>query len=239
MPAKFKERRTVWLVGMGLLLAAGLASTVAASEVKVRLRLPVRARLDLSGHDTITIAPCMVVSSEGDEEAWRGEVDVQREFERYASRLLSRRTPLKVVESGPIDYPTYDLEVLARDPDFWAFVGERTQADLILACSLDFDVQDKSGYVAEEVISPFDGRTYYRQVLVENTGFEFDILLQVLNGRTGELLHSDNFKDFKQFEGESADPVMGMFSNLYSLEDRIAGIFAVRQIETTRTLFTD
>lgn len=239
MRRKLRQSPVSRVLALGLLLTAGTASTLAAADVKVRLRLPVRARLDLSGLNTITIAPCMVVSSEGDEEAWRGEIDVQREFERYASRLLSRRTPLKVVESGPLDYPTYDLEALARDPDFWAFVGEQTQADLILACSLDFDVQDKSGYVAEEVISPFDGRTYYRQVLVENTGFEFDILLQVLNGRSGELLYSDNFKDFKQFEGESADPVMGMFSNLYALEDRIAGIFAVRQIETTRTLFTD
>jgi hypothetical protein len=128
---------------------------------------------------------------------------------------------------------------LSRDQDFWAFVGERTQSDLIMACSLDFDVQDRSGYRTEEYVSPYDGRTYYRQVLVENTGFEFDIVLQILDGQTGELLFSDNFKDFRQLDQGDADPIQGMFSNLYALEDRISGIFAQRRIEARRTLYTD
>ena len=51
-------------------------------------------------------------------------------------------------------------------------------------------------------------------------------------------MYSDNFKDFKSFEGESADPLMGMFENLYALEDRIAGIFTSRSIQTVRNLFT-
>ncbi len=108
-----------------------------------------------------------------------------------------------------------------------------------MACSLDFDVQDRSGYRTEEYVSPFDGRTYFRQVLVENTGFEFDIVLQILDGRDGELLYSDNFKDFRQLDGGEADPIQGMFRNLYALEDRIAGIFAQRRIEARRTLYTE
>ncbi len=141
--------------------------------------------------------------------------------------------------SSPIDYPTYDLEMLSRDPDFWRVIGERTQADLILTGSLDFDIQDRSGYRTEEYVSPFDGRTYYRQVLVEQTGFEYDIVVQVYDGKTGELLFSDNFKDFKSFEGEKADPLRGMFENLYALEGRIVGIFAQKEIEATRVLLTD
>ena len=205
--------------------------------LEVKLSLPVRAQIDLAGRGSITIAPCMIVTDEGQETS--SEIDLQREFERYVSRLVTRRTPLKFIESGPIDYPTYDLDELAMDEDFWAFVGERTQSDLILACSLDFDIQDRSGYRSEEYISPYDGRTYYRQVLVENTGFEFDIVLQILDGETGELLFSDNFKDFRQLDSGDADPIQGMFSNLYALEDRISGIFAQRRIEARRTLYTD
>ena len=105
-------------------------------------------------------------------------------------------------------------------------LGERTEADLILAGSLDFDIQDRSGYRTEEYVSPFDGRTYYRQVLVEQTGFEYDIVMEVYRRRDRRALYSDNFKDFKQFEGESVDPLAGMFENLYALEDRIVGIFS-------------
>lgn len=226
---------------LAAVLALGLwpAAAARAASVEVRLLLPVRARLDLAGRSTIAVAPFLVVTQEGEEVAQRRGLDVQGEFERYLLRLLKRQTPLRVLESGPVDYPIYELDRLSKDVDFWRALGERLQADLILTGSLDFDVQDRSGYRTEEYVSPFDGRTYYRQVLVEQTGFEYDIVMLVVDGRTGEELYSDNFKDFKSFEGEGADPLVGMFENLYALEDRIAGIFTQRQVETLRALFTN
>ena len=152
--------------------------------------------------------------------------------------MLRRETELRVLEPVPVQYPTYDLEQLAKQTDFWRALGERLQTDLILAGGLDFDVQDRTGYRTEEYVSPFNGRTYYRQVLVEQTGFEYDILMQVYDGKTGALLYQDNFKDFQNFEGESADPLRGMFENLFSLEDRILGVFTQKEIEASRLLFT-
>lgn len=219
------------------LTIALLGAPLAASTVKVTLELPVRATLDLAGRDSILSAPFLVVRQEG-EEAFRGrDVDVQKDFQRYLSKLLRRDTDLQVREIEYLDYPTYDLDMLSRDRDFWAALGERNDADLIMAGSVDFDVKDRSGYRLEEYVSPFDGRTYYRQVLVEETGFAFDILLQVYDGETGELLHSDNFKDFRTLEGSKVDPMAGMFQNLRALEDRIVGIFAQKRVETTRFLF--
>jgi hypothetical protein len=231
-------------VGFGLAVAAALlaAAPVAAGEVEVRLKLPVRARLDLEGRSTVAALPFLVVGREGSQtlERLRGtSIDVQKEFERYLLKVIRRETRLKVIETGPLDYPTYDLELLAADTPFWVAAGERTQADLLVTGSLDFDIQDKSGYRTEEYVSPFDGRSYYRQVLVEQTGFEYDIVLMVFDGRTGERLYSENFKDFKQFEGERADPLRGMFENLASLEDRIVNVFAQKTVEATRFLLTD
>lgn len=216
-----------------------VSAPVWAGTTEVSLTLPVRARLDLAGRRTIAPTPFIMVSQEGEGQLPGRDIDVQEEFERYMEKLVRRETDLKVVEVGPVDYPTYDLEMLARDSDFWRALGERLQTDLILAGSIDFDIQDRSGYRTEEYVSPFDGRTYQRQVLVEETGFEYDIVMQIYDGLTGELLYTDNFKDFKQYEGESADPLVGMFSNLYSLEDRIVGIFAQKEVEATRVLFTD
>jgi hypothetical protein len=215
-----------------------VAAPLLAGQVQVRLSLPVKARIDLANRSSVTVAPFLVVSEEGEESIERRGIDVQREFEKYLNRLLRRQTQLKLIDSGPIDYPTYDLEELARDGDFWRYIGERTQADLIVTGSLDFDVQDRSGYRTEEYVSPYDGRTYYRQVLIEQTGFEYDIVMQVFDGRSGEQLYTDNFKDFKQFESERADPLAGMFENLYALEDRIAGIFTQKRVEASRVLFT-
>jgi hypothetical protein len=220
-----------------LLLAVPVA--VEAGSVEVRLSLPVRARLDLTNRSTLLPAPFVVVRQEGEGRIEGSNIDVQREFERYLLKILRRDTDLRIVESGPIDYPTYDLRMLARDADFWRALGERTQADLILTGSLDFDIQDRSGYRTEEYVSPFDGRTYFRQVLVEQTGFEYDIVVRVFDGRTGEQIYTDNFKDFKSFEGERADPLAGMFENLYALEDRLLGIFVQKRVAATRLLLTD
>ena len=221
-----------------LLVGLTMATTVPATAdtVKVKLEMPVKATLDLEERETLLAAPFLVVRQEG-ESRFRGQdIDVQEEFQRYLDKLLRRDTELEVLELQNLEYPTYDLTLLARDSDFWAALGERTGADLILTGSLDFDVQDRSGYRLEEYTSPFDGKTYYRQVLVEETGFEFDILLQVYDGETGELLHEDNFKDFRTLEGAKVDPVAGMFRNLRALEDRIVGIFAQKTVEATRLL---
>ncbi len=221
-------------------LLTAASATLWAQSTEVRLRLPQRARLDIEGNESITIVPFLVVSQEGEDRPIRGrDIDVQQEFERYLLKVLRRDTDLKVLESSPVDLPTFDIDRLSREQDFWAAVGSRSSADLVLGGSLDFDIQDKTGYRTEAFTSPYDGREYYRQVLVEQTGFEYDILLQVFDGETGKLLYTDNFKDFQSIEGEDADPLVGMFENLYAIEDRLVNIFTVKEIEASRILFTE
>lgn len=225
-----------------LVLAALLMFAAAwpafAGSVEVKLTLPQRAKLDLQGRKSLAVAPFLVVSQEGAEKIKGRDIDVQKEFNRYLLKVLRRETELKVVEPGPIDFPTYDLEQLSRQADFWRALGERTQTDLILTGGLDFDIQDRSGYRTEEYVSPYNGRTYLRQVLVEQTGFQYDILMQVYDGKTGAVLYQDNFKDFQSFEGENTDPLAGMFENLLSLEDRIVNVFTQKEVEASRILFT-
>lgn len=231
-------RRTVAAALLPLALTA-LATDARADSTEVQLRLPQRARIDLAGRETLVVVPFLVVSQEGSEGVRGRDIDVQKEFERYLLKVLRRETALRLVESGPVDFPTFDVERLSRDQDFWAALGSRTQADLVLAGSLDFDIQDRTGYRTEPYTSPYDGQKYYRQVLVEQTGFSYDILMYVFDGESGAMIYRDNFKDFQSFEGEDADPLVGMFENLYSIEDRISNIFTVRTVEASRVLFTD
>ncbi len=231
-----EPRRCRLALAFALLAALGTGAA-GAGWVQVKLKLPVRAALDLTGHKKLAVVPFQVVKQEG-ESTFRGkDVDIRGDFHRYLIKVLKRDSGLDVEAAEGVEYPSDDFEALSHDHDFWRALGERTKSDLILAGSLDFDIQDKSGYRLEEYTSPYDGRTYYRQVLVEETGFEFDILMQVYDGATGELLYTDNFKDFKTLEGSRADPVEGMFQNLYALEDRIVGIFAKKDVEATRTLY--
>lgn len=178
----------------------------------------------------------MTVSFDGESSSEIGDVDVEGEFVGYLNRVLRRTTHLKVLEYGPLEFPTRDLSKLAKDGDFWRYVGEMTQADLIVAGGLDFDVETRQGY-RSELFSTSSTTTYYRQVLVERSGYEFDILMLVLDGKTGELLFAENFKDFRAFDQARIDPLVGMYENLDALEDRIVGIFARRWMRTTRSIF--
>ncbi|HYL06117.1 MAG TPA: flagella assembly protein FlgT middle domain-containing protein [Thermoanaerobaculia bacterium] len=224
-----------WLI---VTLCCLAAAPLSAGSVEVKLKLPQRARLNLQGRKTIAVTPFVVVSKEGESKVQGKNIDVQKEFGRYLFKVLRRETELKVLDSGPVEFPTYDLEQLPRQVDFWRAIGERTNADLILTGGIDFDIQDRTGYRTEEYSSPYNGQQYYRQVLVEQTGFQYDILMQVYDGKTGQLLYQDNFKDFQNFQGQRADPMAGMFENLASLQDRILNVFTLKEIEASRILFT-
>jgi hypothetical protein len=214
-----------------------IAAAALPEIVEVELTLPLPARLDLRGRENVVVTPFLTVSLDGDSGVGENaKVDVQKEFDRYLRRILRRTTRLKVLESGPLDFPSYDLKDLSEDGDFWRYVGETTQADLILAGGIDFDVHRLKGYREE----PFSAgsATYFRRVLVEKSGFEFDILMLVIDGRSGGLLFADNFKDFREFDRARVDPLVGMYENLDALEARIMNIFAERTLTTARSMFS-
>jgi hypothetical protein len=231
-----KPRRLPILLSFLLALGAALP---AQAQVEVRLKIPQRAKLDLRGKETVTVVPFLVVAEEGETPGAERDVDVEAEFTRYLEKILRRETDLRLVEAGPVGYPTYDLDPLLENAGFWRDLGERVQADLLVFGNLDFDIRENTGYRTEEFVSPIDGRTYYRQVLVEETGYRYDILMLVIDGGTGRVLYRDNFVDFRSFQTGDVDPIAGMFENLYSLEDRILSVFSQQEVEARRLLFTD
>jgi hypothetical protein len=226
-----------------LLLAAGLlwAGPALAGVDQVRLRLPLKPKLPLRGNERIALAPFILVTdAEKARDKRLQNVDLQAEFHRFLKKQLEKKTKFEIVETPPdVKLPTSNLTELSRAREFWAAVGAQTMAEIVVSGSLEFKVEDRSGYKTEEYISPIDGRTYYRQVYVEQTGFLFDIVFLVLDGRTGEKLLQDEFKDFRQTGTRRADELQGLFENLFSLENQILNTFVARDREAERYLFTD
>ncbi|HVN75823.1 MAG TPA: hypothetical protein VMT19_05855 [Thermoanaerobaculaceae bacterium] len=214
------------------------AASASAGIREVELALPVRSKLALTGHERLYVGP-FVRERKGDEKAQELAFDVAAEFERYIRKLLRKET--KYVLLAPIDgirLPTTDPLRLAKDDEFWRDVGTRSGADYIVAGSIDFQVQDRSGLKTEEYESPIDGRKYYRQRMVEQTGFSYDILLNVYDARTGSLVFSQPLKDFQEKPERNFDEFTGMFSNLFALENQLIGVFVPRTVKTKRVLFT-
>jgi hypothetical protein len=215
-----------------------LAVPALAGVREVELRLPVRAKLAVAGQERVYVGPFMR-ESQGDEGSVQLSFDVAAEFERYLRRLLRKETRFNIIPSIEGVRPaSSDPLTVANDSEFWRQLGSQTQADFIVAGSIDFQVQDRSGYKTEEYVSPIDGRTYYRQVLVEQTGFAYDILLNIYDGRTGKLVLQEPLKDFQERPERNFDEFTGMFANLFALENRLIGVFVPRTIKSKRLLFT-
>lgn len=225
-----------------LLAAAFLAAApVLAGVEQVRLRLPLKAKLPLRGNERIALAPFILVTdAEKARDKRLQNVDLQGEFHRFLKKQLEKKTKFEMALTPPeLKLPTQSLTELAKAREFWQAVGNQMNAEIIVSGSLEFKVEDRSGYKTEEYTSPIDGRNYYRQVYVEQTGFLFDIVFLVLDGATGEKILQDQFKDFRQTGSRKTDELQGLFENLFSLENQILNTFVARDREAERYIFTN
>ena len=209
-----------------------------AGVTEVKLKLPVKPKMQIEGGEKIAIAPFVIANREKKNDR-ASKVDVQAEFQRYLKKQLTKSTKLRLVDVPQTRLPGTTMKALEANRDYWRSLGSQTGADFIVSGVIDFDVNDKSGYKTEEYVSPADGRTYYRQVLIETTGFIFDIDIAVFNADTGEKVLEDNFRDFKEFDQRNYDEVLGLFENLRSMETRLVGIFVPQETSATRYVFTE
>ncbi len=229
------RRRTASVV----LLLVAMASIVAAGSKKVNVALPVKPELQLDGTEKVFLGPFLLEPA-SDRSVEPVDITAVREFSRFLYRLLRRSTRLNVL---PVEQdlrpPTDNPLELWKDTEFFKKIGEETGADYIVSASLDVEVLDRSGYTTEEYVSPEDGKTYYRQVLVEETGFKFNILLMIFNGRTGELAYREQISTFKQRPERKLNQVTDLYSEVYNLESRLAGVFVPRMVPAKRFLYTN
>ena len=238
MPRSARLIRAACAALFALLLAA---SPAAAGVSQVRLKLPLKPRLPLRGNEKIVLAPFIIVTeAEKARDKRLANVDLQAEFHRFLKKQVDKKTKLEVIElPADLKLPTQSLAELGRATEFFRSIGTMTGAEIVVSGSLEFRVEDRSGYKTEEYVSPINNQTYYRQVYVEQTGFLFDIVFLVFDGRSGEKILQDEFKDFRQTGGRRADELQGLFENLFSLENQILNLFVAREREADRYIFTD
>jgi len=216
-----------------------LAGTAAAGQKEIRMQLLIEPELKLNGSEKVYVGP-VLIEPRGDDPASSLDISAAREFDGYIRTLLRRRTSLKVLDKDEsLSPPTDNSLKLIKMTDFWKELGQTTGADLIVAATIDVKVLDRAGYTTEEYVSPADGKTYFRQVLVEETGFKFDVLMLVVDAKTGELVFKDQIADFKERSERKLDAYTDMFDDLFNLENRMLGVFVPRTVIAKRFLFTD
>lgn len=217
----------------------GVAAGAGAATKELKINLWIEPDLELDGSEKIYIGP-VLIEQRADSKPSSTDLKASREFDDYLRKILRRKTRLDVlpVREG-LELPTDDPIELATMKQFWIDLGTATDADYIVAASIDVKVLDRAGYNTEEYVSPTDGKTYFRQVLVEETGFNFDILLTVFDGNTGEQVLSEQITDFKERSDRKLRETEDMFAELYNLDNRLLGVFVPRSVIAKRTLYTN
>jgi hypothetical protein len=219
-------------VGLGLALLVSVAFA-GSRQIDVQLRVP--PELELTGTERIYVGPILLETRE-DAPSRRVDINAVREFERHVRKLIRRRTRLNLVAiDQEVSPPSTNPGELKDMNEFWAALGEESGADYIVSAFIDVEVLDREGYTTEKYVSPEDGQTYFRQVLVEETGFNYDILVQVYSG-SGELVHEEQITDFKDRSQQKLDSFKDMFNDLFTLENRLLGIFVPRTVRAKRHL---
>jgi hypothetical protein len=224
-----------------LLLALALFSASCSGVKQIKMKLPLKPRLPLKGNERVAVAPFLIVTQaeKPKDRSDLAKIDLQQEFHRFLVQKLERKTKLQVVDlSEGVTLPTRQLSELSRSADFWKSVAAKSSADVVVSGSVEFKIEDQTGYKSEEYVSPINGQTYFRQIYVEKSGYLFDIVMLVFDGRTGERLLQDEFKDFRERNPRRTSELAGLFQNLFSLEDQILNLFVPREKSVQRYLFT-
>ena len=128
-----------------LLLLAGAALPARAGSKEVRLKLPLRPKLAVTGRERISLAPFLVASklSERKESQKVKDLDLDTEFRRYLGKQIARRTKMNVVTMpSDVKLPSTELKALGDATEFWKELGSRVGAEILLTGIVDFRVED-------------------------------------------------------------------------------------------------
>lgn len=210
------------------LLAAGGAE---AGVVKVPISLPLPARLDTTGVQTVLVVNYL--------ESEHPDIELSSEVIRLLRRLLDKGTTLRVLEVDPPSLPEQNLADLIHNAEYWREVGRRYGADLILSGEVAFETIDRSGFVQEDYVSPVTGQRVRRTRYAERESFELKLDLLIFRGATGELAFQDRYQEEALFEGKSTDAFQVLFDLIGRLEPDILGILTGRSRQETRNLLKD
>lgn len=136
-----------------------------------------------------------------------------------------------------------DLEPYQRifaNVAYWKRIGEEFQQPLIVTGSVLFAPQSRSGFVQreQEVYDSFGRRQVVPvRTYMERKGFVLRPTFIFIDGRTGETLHSETFREEILYNANQQTPAL---SSYFELMDRLLPAFlntlSAQKIKGTRTL---
>ena len=188
-------------------IAGGTEDVDSNLETTRLLRSQLRTKSDLRVIDT-DVLPLMEKAVEG-----RHGDETAKDSEGTAPGVIKEDADLEPYEH------------IFADVDYWKGVGEEYQQPLIVTGTIMFAPQARSGIVQRdrEVYDSFGRRRVVPvRTYMERKGFVLKPRFIFIDGRTGAVLHSENFREEILFNANQTSPAL---SSYFELMDRLIPSF--------------
>ena len=146
-------------------------------------------------------------------------------------------------DKAPVFNDEKDLEPyqhIFSNVAYWKRIGEEYQQPLIVTGAVLFAPQQRSGFVQreQETYDPFGRRVVVPvRTYMERKGFVLRPTFIFIDGRTGETLHTETFREEILYNASQQTPAL---SSYFELMDRLLPAFlntlSAQKIKGTRTL---
>jgi hypothetical protein len=238
------------------LAAVVLTAAACTSYYEIPIETPIRPKLDVSAFQRVFVAGFISGGSE--------DVDGNLETTRLLRSQLRTKSELRVVDADVL--PLMDVALDGRESeesaaeaaaikedadlepyehvfanvDYWKRIGEEYQQPLIVTGTVMFAPQARSGIVQrdQEVYDSFGRRRVVPvRTYMERKGFVLRPRFIFIDGRTGAVLHSENFREEILYNANQTSPAL---SSYFELMDRLIPSFlstlSSQKIRGTRVL---
>ena len=243
-------------------LAAVVMTAACTSYPEIQIETPIRPKLDVSAFQRVLVAGFIAGGTEdvdGNLETTRLlrsqlrnksemrviDTDVLPLMEVAAESRAPSETPPEAAGSSASaaileDADLEPYEHVFADVDYWKRIGEEYQQPLIITGTVMFAPQARSGVLQrdQEVYDSFGRRRVVPiRTYMERKGFVLKPRFIFIDGRTGTVLHSENFREEILYNANQTSPAL---SSYFELMDRLIPSFlntlSVQKIKGTRVL---
>ena len=242
-------------------LAAVVMTAACTTFYEIPIETPIRPKLDVSAFQRVLVAGFIAGGTDdvdGNLETTRllrSQLRIKSEMRVIDSDALplmevaaegrapiepsdaSADTPAGVIKE---DADLEPYEHVFADVEYWKRIGEEYQQPLIVTGTVMFAPQARSGIVQrdQEVYDSFGRRRVVPvRTYMERKGFVLKPRFIFIDGRTGAVLHSENFREEILYNANQTTPAL---SSYFELMDRLIPSFlstlSSQKIKGTRVL---
>ena len=242
-------------------LTAVVMTAACSSYIEIPLETPIRPKLDVSAFQRVLVAGFIAGGTDdvdGNLETTRLlrsqlrtksemrviDTDILPLMEAATEGRPARETPEEIEGTPPgvirEDSDLEPYEHLFADVEYWKRIGEEYQQPLIVTGTVMFASQARSGIVQrdQEVYDSFGRRRVVPvRTYMERKGFVLKPRFVFIDGRTGSVLYSENFREEILYNANQTSPAL---SSYFELMDRLIPSFlstlSTQKIKGTRVL---